>query len=242
MNWLIANWDTVWPIIIQHTVLAVVPTVLGLVIALPVGMLLVGRARGRAIAIVVASIVFTIPSLALFVVIPSIVGTPIISPLNVVIALTLYSTALLIRTVLESLDAVPADVKDASSAIGYSSIKRVIEVELPLAIPVLVAGLRVVAVTNVSLVSVGAVIGVGGLGQLFTAGFQRDYPDQIFAGIITILVLAFIFDRIIALIGVATTPWLRSGRVKAKRASKRTPNERTETAMLDTVIGKGNVV
>ncbi|PPG43264.1 ABC transporter permease [Pseudoclavibacter sp. RFBA6] len=241
MNWLIANWDTVWPIIIQHAMLSVVPTVLGLVIALPLGMLLVGRPRGRAVAIVVASIVFTIPSLALFVVIPSIVGTPIISPLNVVIALTLYSTALLIRTVLESLDAVPADVKDASSAIGFSAIKRVVAVELPLAIPVLVAGLRVVAVTNVSLVSVGAVIGVGGLGQLFTAGFQRDYPDQIFAGIITILVLAFIFDRIIALIGVATTPWLRSGRVKAKRASKRAPSERTETAMLDTVIGKGNV-
>lgn len=228
MNWLIGNFGQAWELTLQHLALSVLPTLLGLLIAIPAGMLLHGRARARSVAVVLCSIVFTIPSLALFVVIPAVIGTRILDPLNVLVALTLYSVALLVRTVLESLDSVPEDVRAASEAIGTSRLRQALGVDLPLAIPVLTAGTRVVAVTNVSLVSVGAVIGVGGLGQLFTAGYQRNYPDQILAGIIAILLLAFLFDRLLAALGTWLTPWTRVARLP--RRLRR--GEQTETAIV----------
>ena len=137
---------------------------------------------------------FTIPSLALFVVLPLIIPTRILDEANVIVALTLYTSALLVRAVFEALDAVPAQVRDAASAVGYRPITRILKVELPLSIPVLVAGLRVVVVTNISMVSVGAVIGIGGLGTWFTEGYQANKSDQIVAGIIAIFVLAVVID------------------------------------------------
>ncbi len=101
-------------------------------------------------------------------VLPLIIPTRILDEANVIVALTLYTTALLVRAVPEALDAVPAQVRDAATAVGYTSVSRMLKVELPLSIPVLIAGLRVVAVTNISMVSVGSVIGIGGLGTWFT--------------------------------------------------------------------------
>ena len=98
------------------------------------------------------------------------------------------------RAVLEALDAVPPQVRDAATAVGYRPITRMLKVELPLSIPVLVAGLRVVVVTNISMVSVGSVIGIGGLGTWFTEGYQANKSDQIVAGIIAIFVLAVVID------------------------------------------------
>jgi osmoprotectant transport system permease protein len=157
-------------------------------------------------------VVFTIPSLALFVVLPLIIPTRILDEANVIVALTLYTTALLVRAVFEALDAVPWQVRDAASALGYRPITRLLKVELPLSIPVLVAGLRVVVVTNISMVSVGAVIGIGGLGTWFTEGYQANKSDQIVAGIIAILVLAFVVDMLIMLGGRLATPWNRARR------------------------------
>jgi osmoprotectant transport system permease protein len=115
-------------------------------------------------------------------------------------------------------------VLDAATAVGYRPLVRVLKVELPLAIPVLVAGLRVVAVTNISMVSVGSVIGIGGLGTWFTEGYQADKSDQIIAGIIAIFVLAIVIDTLIMLAGKAATPWTRAGQVgrRAARASEAT--------------------
>ncbi len=214
VNWAIENFDQVWQLSLQHIVLSVIPTLVGLIIAVPVGMFLHRTAMLRRTAIVLCSVIFTIPSLALFVVIPAVIGTRILDPLNVIIALSLYSFALLVRTVLESLDSVPEEVRNAAEAIGTSEFRRSFTIDLPLSIPVLTAGTRVVAVTNVSLVTVGAVIGIGGLGQLFTTGYQRNYPDQIFAGILATLILAFLFDRLIAWVGGLLTPWARTGTAK----------------------------
>ncbi|MBK0421581.1 ABC transporter permease [Leucobacter sp. CSA2] len=211
MNWAFENWQALLGLIAQHALLAAAPTLIGLAIAIPLGLLLHRTRAPRAIAFAVGGIIFTIPSLALFVVIPSIIGTQILNPINVVIALSCYSAALLLRSVFEALDSVDPVVRDAALAIGTSRVRLALGTDLPLAIPVLTAGARVVAVTNVSLVSVGAVIGVGGLGQLFTAGYQRNYPDQILAGILAILVLAFVFDRVLSLIGRILTPWTRAG-------------------------------
>src|SRR6202021_1240079 len=122
-------------------------------------------------------------------VLPLVIPTRILDEANVIVALTLYTTALLVREVFEALDAVPLQVRDAATAVGYRPIGRLLKVELPLSIPVLVAGLRVVVVTNISMVSVGAVIGIGGLGTWFTEGYQANKSDQIVAGILAIFVL-----------------------------------------------------
>jgi osmoprotectant transport system permease protein len=165
----------------------------------------------RRITTVLASIVFTVPSLALFVVLPLIIPTRILDEANVIVALTLYTVALLVRAVPEALDAVPAQVRDAATAVGYRPVTRMLKVELPLALPVLIASLRVVAVTNISMVAVGSVIGIGGLGTWFTEGYQADKSDQIVAGIIAIFVLAIVIDTLIMVLGRLLTPWTRGG-------------------------------
>lgn len=209
MKWLLENPAQTWSLTLDHLYLSLVPTLAGLVVALGLGLVFGNRPRARTIITAVASAVFTIPSLALFVVIPSLIGTQVLDPLNVVIALALYSASLLVRTVFDALDAVAPEVLNAAEALGYSPARRRLFVDLPLALAPLAAGTRVAVVTNVSLVSVGAVIGVGGLGQLFTSGYQRNYPDQILAGIIMILILALVFDRVIAVSAHLLTPWLR---------------------------------
>ena len=195
-----------------HLRLSLVPVLAGLAIALPWGALVWRRAVLRRLTTVTASVVFTIPSLALFVVLPLIIPTRILDEANVIVALTLYTTALLVRAVFEALDAVPWHVRDAATALGYRPITRLLKVELPLSIPLLVAGLRVVVVTNISMVSVGAVIGIGGLGTWFTEGYQANKSDQIVAGIIAILMLAFVVDILIMLAGRLATPWNRASR------------------------------
>ena len=217
MRWLIDNIDTVLDLTGTHLYLSLLPLLIGLIIAVPVGSIVRASRWARRLTLVVASIAFTIPSLALFVTVPLIAGLRILDPLNVVIALTVYSTALLVRAVPEALDSVPPDVVDAATAMGFGRFRRIVTVELPLALPVLTAGVRVVAVTNISLVSVGSVIGIGGLGQLFTQGYQRNFPDQILAGIIAIVVLALFFDAALYLVGRLLTPWTRTRRSGGSR-------------------------
>lgn len=219
MNYLLTHLDDAWELTVIHLWLSLLPLALGLAIAVPLGALVHRTTVLRRITTISASIVFTIPSLALFVALPLIIPTTILSPTNVIVALTLYTVALLVRAVPEALDAVPANVLDAATAVGYKPLTRMLKVELPLAIPVMVASLRVVAVTNISMVSVGSVIGIGGLGTWFTEGYQSDKSDQIIAGIIAIFVLALVIDTLIVFAGKAATPWTRVGHV-SKRAAK----------------------
>ena len=212
MHYLLTHLPAAWMLTVIHLRLSLVPVLAGLAIALPWGVLVWRRALLRRLTTVTASVVFTIPSLALFVVLPLIIPTRILDEANVIVALTLYATALLVREVFEALDAVPWQVRDAASALGYRPITRLLKVDLPLSIPLLVAGLRVVVVTNISMVSVGAVIGIGGLGTWFTEGYQANKSDQIVAGIIAILILAFVVDTLIMLAGRLATPWNRASR------------------------------
>jgi len=212
VHYLLTHLPSAWMLTVIHLRLSLVPVLAGLAIALPWGVLVWRRAVLRRLTTVTASVVFTIPSLALFVVLPLIIPTRILDEANVIVALTLYTTALLVRAVFEALDAVPWQVRDAASALGYRPITRLLKVELPLSIPLLVAGLRVVVVTNISMVSVGAVIGIGGLGTWFTEGYQANKSDQIVAGIIAILILAFVVDMLIMLAGRLATPWNRASR------------------------------
>ena len=209
MHYLLNHLPTAWALTLIHLRLSLIPVALGLIIAVPLGAFVWRRTGLRRITTVLASIIFTIPSLALFVVLPLIIPTRILDAANVIVALTLYTTALLVRAVPEALDAVPAQVRDAASAVGYTRLGQLMKVELPLSIPVLVAGLRVVAVTNISMVAVGSVIGIGGLGTWFTEGYQADKSSQIVAGIIAVFLLAIIIDVLILLAGRLITPWAR---------------------------------
>ena len=209
MHYLLTHLDNAWALTLIHLRLALIPIVLGLLIAVPLGSLVWRHAALRRITTFTASIIFTIPSLALFVVLPLIIPTRILDEANVIIALTLYTAALLVRAVPEALDAVPGPVRDAAEAVGYTRLGQLLKIELPLSLPVLVAGLRVVAVTNISMVAVGSVIGIGGLGTWFTEGYQSDKSDQIVAGIIAIFVLAVLIDVAILLGGRLMTPWAR---------------------------------
>lgn len=218
MHYLLSHFDDAWGLTVVHLRLSLVPVLIGLAIALPLGMLVQRTRIARRLTTAAASVVFTIPSLALFVVLPMLIGTRILDEANVLVALTAYTAALLVRAVLEALDAVPAQVRDAATAVGYSPVTRMLKVELPLSVPVLVAGLRVVVVTNIAMVSVGSVIGIGGLGSWFTQGYQTDKSDQILAGIIALFVLAVVIDVLIVVAGRLATPWAHATRRTGRRA------------------------
>ena len=209
MTWFLDHLDDVWTRTEQHVYLAGLPLILGLLIALPLGWL------ARRYSVLYApftagfGLLYTIPSLALFVLLPPIIHRQILDPVNVVVAMTMYTIALLVRTVADGLGAVPEHVQQAASAMGYGRVKRFFAVELPLAIPVISAGLRVAAVSNVSIVSVAAIIGIPQLGLFFTDGFARDFYDPLVVGIIACVVLALVFDIVIIVLTRLLTPWLR---------------------------------
>jgi len=217
MRYLLTHLDAAWALTVIHLRLSLIPVLIGLLVAVPLGAVVQRMTVLRRLTTVTASVIFTIPSLALFVVLPLIIPTRILDEANVIVALSLYTTALLVRAVPEALDAVPAQVRDAATAVGYHALTRILKVELPLSIPVLVASLRVVAVTNISMVSVGSVIGIGGLGTWFTEGYQADKSDQIVAGIIAIFVVAIVVDTLIMVAGRVATPWVRAGRARTGR-------------------------
>ncbi|OBF91107.1 ABC transporter permease [Mycobacterium sp. 852014-52450_SCH5900713] len=218
MHYLLTHLDDAWALTIVHLRLSLVPVLIGLALAVPLGAAVQRVPVARRLTTATASVVFTIPSLALFVVLPMVIGTRILDEANVMVALTAYTAALLVRAVLEALDAVPAQVRDAATAVGYPPITRMLKVELPLSVPVLVAGLRVVVVTNIAMVSVGSVIGIGGLGTWFTEGYQTNKSDQILAGIIALFVLAVVIDALIVVAGRLATPWERAGRSPRRRS------------------------
>jgi osmoprotectant transport system permease protein len=210
VTWLLDHYQEVLTLAGQHIYLAGLPLVLGLVLAIPLGWL---ARRYRVLyppLIIGTGLLYTIPSLALFILLPLILGTRVLDTTNVIVALTLYTLALLVRTVADGLGAVPDAVNQAATAMGYRRVRRFFSVELPLAVPVISAGLRVAAVSNVSIVSVAAIIGVSQLGLLFTDGYQRQFFDPLIVGVIACVLLALAFDLVIVLITRLLTPWLRA--------------------------------
>lgn len=209
MNWIQQNWQSVFPLAGAHVLLAGIPLIAGLLLAIPLGW--VARRWRRAYPIVVSTsgLLYTIPSLALFILMPLILGTRILDPINVVVAMTVYTVALLVRTVADGLGAVPDHVRQAATAMGYGPLRRFLTVELPLAVPVITAGLRVAAVSNVSIVSVASLVGVSQLGDLLIDGYNRNIPGELWLGIGACLLLALIFDVVITSAGRLLTPWTK---------------------------------
>ncbi|HEY8654500.1 MAG TPA: ABC transporter permease [Dermatophilaceae bacterium] len=211
MTWLRGHFVDVLGLAGQHIYLAGVPLVLGLLIALPLGWLACRYKVLYPFLIIGAGLLYTIPSLALFIMLPLLLGTHVLDPTNVLIAMTIYTVALLVRTVADGLGAVPEAVNQSATAMGYKRGRRFVSVELPLAVPVISAGLRVAAVSNVSIVSVATLIGVSQLGSLFTDGFSRAFLDPIVVGVVACVLLALLFDMAILLVTRLATPWQRAG-------------------------------
>lgn len=204
------NSERIVELTIQHIWLALVPIVIAFVLSLPLGWLTNRNPTLKRIMLTGSSVFYTIPSLALILMIPLILGTSILDPINVIIALTIYSLALLVRTTADGLASVPPSVIASADAMGYRPAKRWFTVELPLAMPVVLSGLRVATVANISMVSVAALIGIGGLGQLFTRGFQLGfYLPPIIIGLVLSVVLAVLFDLLIVSVQRLMTPWAR---------------------------------
>lgn len=216
MQWLWENLDLVFGLSLEHVRLSAVPIIVGFIACIPLGWLANRFRVTRAIQFTLFGILFTIPSLALFVTLPSVLGTKILNPVNVVVALTIYAIAIMVRGAADAFASVSRDVIQSATAVGFSSTSRFWTVEFPLAGPVLLANLRVVSVTTVSLLSVGALVGNGALGYLFINGYQRDFPTEVMIGIVFTLIIAMVFDQILVLIGRLLMPWARNTK-KANR-------------------------
>ncbi|KDP90270.1 MULTISPECIES: ABC transporter permease [Clavibacter] len=219
MNWVIANIQTVLDLTVAHVALAAPPIVLGLLLSLPLGWLANRYTRVRGLLLTVGGLLYTIPSIALILVVPGLIGTSFLFAGNIVIALTVYAVALMVRITTDALASVPADVKQSATAMGYAGWARFWRVELPLAGPVLLAGLRVVSVSTVSMVTVGSLIGVQSLGTMILSGYKRSFYTEIFTGVVGILVIALAFDLILVLLGRALMPWSRSMSARGRRRS-----------------------
>ncbi|GEO95623.1 ABC transporter permease [Kocuria turfanensis] len=214
MNWTSRNWPYVLELTGAHLVQSVLPLLLGALVAIPVARLAARNRTLRPVFVTGSSLLYTIPSLTLFVVLPLLLGTQITSVVNVIVALTIYVVAILVRSSVDAFESVDRDVLQASTAMGYRPLRRFFAVELPLAVPVLVAGLRVASVSNISMVSVGAVIGVQSLGTLFTDGLRRSILEEIVVGIALTVLLAVLLDLVLRGTGHALTRWQRAGRAR----------------------------
>lgn len=210
MQWFVDHLEEVLRLTLQHLYLAGLPLLIGLVLALPLGWLARRFPPLYPPLIVGTGLLYTIPSLALFILLPLFLGTRILDTSNVIVAMTIYTVALLVRTVADGLGAVPDHVNQAATAMGFTRVRRFFAVELPLAVPVISAGLRVAAVSNVSIVSVAAIIGVSQLGVLFTDGFNRAFNDPIVIGLVACVLLAVLLDAVILLLTRLLTPWERA--------------------------------
>ncbi len=211
-SWLRRNGDAIAALLGQHALLVVVPVLASFVLAFPVGFLVFRAGKAGNVILAGLGLVYSIPALALFVALPVFLRTPILDPLVVVVALTVYSTALLVRSVADGLRSVPAEVRQSASAVGFGWFRRLLRVELPLAMPAVFAGLRVVTVSNIALVSVAALVGSGALGQLFVRGYTSDFYTPLIAGLALSVLLALLADAVILFAQRRSLPWARGRR------------------------------
>jgi osmoprotectant transport system permease protein len=207
MNWLVLNWQQVVELAGAHALLALPAIAISIVLATPIGLLAQRRPRVGAPVLGTATLLYAIPALPFLIIIPALTGLPLRSTATMTIALTVYGVALFARTAADAFGSVDATVRSAATAIGYSPRALFWQVDLPLATPVLVSGARVVVVSTVGLVTIGALIGVSSLGTLLTDGFQRGIPGEVITGIAATVLLALLADAAVVGVGRALTPW-----------------------------------
>jgi osmoprotectant transport system permease protein len=201
--------------LVQHIWLTVVSVALAFVIAFPLGLIARQYPRLEALIIGGTTIIYTIPSLALFSLLLPWTG---ITPTTVIIGLALYALTILVRNVLEGLRAVPDEVREAAVGNGYGPTRLLFTIELPLALPVIMAGLRVATVSTVALVTVGAIVAYGGLGDSLLEAVSTQFKAQILAASILVVALAVVLDLVLVLAQYLLTPWTHASGKSVSRA------------------------
>jgi osmoprotectant transport system permease protein len=204
-SWIPANGSQIWQLTWENVKLGVLPALYGLLLSLPLG---VASARWRwfyAPALTVVNVLYAIPALAFFIALIPAYG---LTDTTVIIALTVYSLCVIMPNVVAGLRAVPAAVRQSAIAMGYGELRRLVAVELPLAVPVIIGGLRVAVVSNISLATLGQLIGVSSLGYFFTDGEQRDFPTEIYVSLFLVIVVALVCDLLLVGVRRALTPWM----------------------------------
>ena len=211
ISYVVDNWNSIVGYLGEHVRLTVGAVLIGAAIALPLA-LLARRARLlRGPILALSTLVYTIPSLAMFSFLAPFTGP--LSATTVLIGLTLYTLVILVRNFLTGLQAVPADVREAARGMGYGSARLFVQVDLPLALPAFMAGLRIATVSTVALTTVGVITGNGGLGQLIIGGFNANfYRAEIVTGALGCVVLALVADLLLAGAQRLLTPWARRSR------------------------------
>lgn len=198
----------------EHITLTVIALVLATLLAIPLAILALQARWLRAGILSVLGIIYTIPSLALFVLLQPAFGVTHATP--VVIALVAYAQLLLVRNIIVGLEGVPDEVLESARGMGYGSSRLLLTVRLPLALPAIMAGLRVTTVSTIALLTVGGLIGHGGLGNLLIDGFNDNtFKSQIFTSMVLILALALVADGLLLLVQRWLTPWARAGRASS---------------------------
>jgi osmoprotectant transport system permease protein len=193
----------------QHLFLTVVAVGFGLAISLPLAVFAHRHPRWYPPIASVAGVLYTIPSIALFVLLLPITG---ISNVTAEIALVSYTLLILIRNTVAGLGSVPEDTKEAARGMGYTNRQLLWKVELPLALPVIVAGVRIATVSTIGLVTVAALIGKGGLGQFILEGLRTFFTTETVIGALLSVALALVADLLLLGLERALTPWARSRR------------------------------
>ena len=207
-DWIASHLDDIAELLGEHVVLTALPVLIGLAISLPLAIAAMDRPRLATTVLSVTSALYTIPSLALFVLLLPFTG---LSRTTAVIALTVYTLVILVRNAITGLTGVPRDVREAAEAMGYRRGRRLLRVDLPLALPVIMAGVRIATVTTIGLVTISAFIGQGGLGRLFLDGFRRNFLTPVLAGFVLSVVLAVLADLLLLAAQRRATPWSREG-------------------------------
>ena len=191
---------------VEHIAITVISVLVGVVIAFPLALLARRLPRLESAILGFSTGIYTIPSLALF---PLLVPFTGLSPTTVVIGLALYALTILVRAMLEGLRAVPAEVRESATGLGYGPTKLLFRVELPLALPVIMAGLRVATVSTVALTTVGSLVAYGGLGNLIKDGVNTNFRAELFSAAVLCVLLAIVLDVLIVLMQRLLTPWTR---------------------------------
>ena len=204
--WLADHPDTVVERIGQHLVLIVVPMILGILISLALAVWAVRNGRVYGPITLITGLLYTIPSLAAFAVLRPITGLSLVTAW---IPLTTYTLLILFRAFAAGFSAVPSDIIEAAEGMGYTRRERLLRVELPLAVPLMIAGIRLASVTSIGLATVVSVLGeqFGGLGQLITDGIQKFFPTEYLLGAALSVILAFAADSLFVRVERLITPW-----------------------------------
>ena len=206
-DWIASNVPALVDATIDHVALTVVAVGVGFALSFLLSLIIYSRRSLGGPITGVAGVLYTIPSLALFAFLVPFTG---LSFLTAQIGLVSYTLLILTRNILAGLDTVPSDVREAADGMGYNRARRFMSVELPLALPLIFAGLRIATVTTIGLVMVAAVIGQGGLGQVMVRGFNFRNDTAVYTGAVLIVVLAIVADLVLAGVGRLVTPWSRT--------------------------------